>query len=351
MKRIDDLDQHRAVATDDDDLDLATRLLRAAGELETPPPDLEARARAVVEARWRARVAAARPRRGPWMRLALPLAAGLAVTAAVVLWWGRSGSDEGTTAERMVATAALVRGDVVSTAGKDAADGRPLAVGARLAATSRIVTGTGALAALALDDSTSLRLASETSVVLRAAGRVELERGSIYVDRRHDPDEERRDPIEVITAFGVVHDLGTQFELAVSGDTMTTRVREGEVAVIAEGERHIASAGAELEWSASRGVVRREIASNAAAWSWVIEAAPAVDLEGWTLEQTMAWMARETGSVVTFADPALAARIGSERIDGELKLQPGQALEIVPRLFGLTLRTEPGAIVLETANE
>jgi hypothetical protein len=53
---------------------------------------------------------------------------------------------------------------------------------------------------------------------------------------------------------------------------------------------------------------------------------------------------------VTFADPESRTQLGAERIEGELLLAPTQALEIVPRLFGLATRIEAGTIVLEEAN-
>ena len=70
--------------------------------------------------------------------------------------------------------------------------------------------------------------------------------------------------------------------------------------------------------------------------AWAIEAARPVDLDGWTLEESLVWLSRETGRAVTFADPESRARLGAERIEGELPLAPTEAMQIVPRLFGLT---------------
>jgi hypothetical protein len=59
---------------------------------------------------------------------------------------------------------------------------------------------------------------------------------------------------------------------------------------------------------------------------------------------------RETGRRVEFVDRALQARVGAERIAGELVLTPGQAADIVPRLFGLTSRVDEGTLFVEAAN-
>ncbi|HEX2466077.1 MAG TPA: FecR family protein, partial [Thermoanaerobaculia bacterium] len=307
----------------EDDFDLAARLLRAAGSREAPPPELEARARAAVEAQWRDRVAAKPTQRRGWTMVALPIAASLAIAAAVALWWTRmdAGSSGSMPAPPPVAAVALVRGDAISIAGDDPATRRALAAGASLAAGSRIETRAGAVVALALDDETSVRIAPESSVVLAARGRLELERGQVYVDHRGERSAEGMGAaLEIHTELGVVTEVGTQFEVAVAGGTLRTRVREGVVAFTTGSERYLAAAGSELEWAAPSGAARRQIAPFADVWSWTLEAAPALDLQGWTLDRVLTWVTRETGRQVVFADPALHARLGGERIAGELRI-------------------------------
>ncbi|HEX2464307.1 MAG TPA: FecR family protein, partial [Thermoanaerobaculia bacterium] len=329
-------------------------LLRAAGSREAPPPELEARARAAVEAQWRDRVAAKPTQRRGWTMVALPIAASLAIAAAVALWWTRmDGGPSGSTPAPPppVAAAVLVRGDAISIADDDPATRRALAAGASLAAGSRIETRAGAVVALALDDETSVRIAPESSVVLAARGRLELERGKLYVDHRGDRSAEGTGPaLEIHTELGVVTEVGTQFEVAVAGGTLRTRVREGVVAFTTGSERYLAAAGSELEWTAPSGAERRQIAPFADVWSWTVEAAPALDVQGWTLDRVLTWVTRETGRQVVFADPALHARLGGERIAGELRIGPLDALEIVPRLYGLVARVDGGTLFLEAAD-
>ena len=239
----------------EDDFDLAVRLLRAAGSREAPPPELEARARAAVEAHWHDRVAARPAQRRGWAMVVLPIAASLAIAAAVVLWWARmDGGPSGSVpaVPPPVAAVALVRGDAISIAGDDPATRRALAAGASLAAGSRIETRAGAVVALALDDETSVRIAPESSVVLAAPGRLELNRGEIYVDHRGERSAEGTGAsLEIHTELGVVTEVGTQFAVAVAGGTLRARVREGAVVYTTGSERYLAAAGSELEWAAS----------------------------------------------------------------------------------------------------
>ena len=201
----------------------------------------------------------------------LPIAASLAIAAAVALWWTRmDGGPSGSmpAPPPPVAAVALVRGDAISIAGDDPATRRALAAGASLAAGSRIETRAGAVVAIALDDETSVRIAPESSVVLTAAGRLELGAGQIYVDHRGERSAEGTGAaLEIHTELGVVTEVGTQFEVAVAGGTLRTRVREGAVALVTGSERYLAEAGTELDWAAA-GAVRRQIAPYADVWSW-----------------------------------------------------------------------------------
>ena len=335
------------------DDDLAARLLRAAGSRETAPPDLEARARAVVEAHWRQQVAARRrPHR--WLfQIALPLAAASLLTIGAGVWWVRGGSRTDAPVASIAEETAIVRwvqGAAVTAVGRDGerdpSEPLTLAVGSSVAAGSRLETGDDGVVSLALDDSTSLRLAPRTRVVWSGRGRAELASGTIYVDHAGSASTPSEPTLEVLTPFGTVTDVGTQFELAVSDTALRVRVREGAVTFATAEERHLAPAGVELDWSGSGAVTRRAIARSGEPWDWVIEAAPAIDLEGRTLDEALAWIARETGYTVAWPDAALHSRAGAERIVGELVLRPSEAVTILPRLFGLAARLENGTLTV-----
>jgi ferric-dicitrate binding protein FerR (iron transport regulator) len=358
MTSNDDVTGHQREASDPD-FDVAARLLRAAGAREAPPADLEARARARVEAHWRDLVRNSQHREPRWATMGLALAASVALLAAAAAWWitrgdwARSSTPIATAVDSAspAVTVALVHG-AAFTRPADEPDFIPLVAGETLAHGSTIETREGAAVALALDDRTSLRIAAGTRAVLRDPSRLDLERGEIYVDRRAEATTAApARHFEVHTAFGVISEQGTQFAVAVDSDGVRARVREGAVVWSNGREHHRAGSGAEIEWSTAGGLSLGEVAPFGDAWKWALEAAPPVDLEGWTLDAVMAWVGRETGRRVEFVDPALQARVGAERIAGVLVLTPGQAAEIVPRLYGLMSRADQETLFVEAAND
>ena len=352
-------DRSSSRAGESGDLDLATELLRAA-----------------VEARWRERFAApAQRRRRRALTLALPLAASLAVAAAAVLslrgddsaWRGASplvGAGVAATGVVQVVrgvavvSLAVTSGTVVDTpaatddSGLRSGASDPPRAGDPVAPGSRLATGAGGLLTVELADPvarTSLRLAPHTRLVWLGGDRLELARGTLYVDRRRDPGAAPGPPLEIRTAFGTVSDLGTQFELAVDATGLRARVREGAVTLSRDDERHLAAAGTELRAGAGSGVERRAVEPWGDTWSWAIDAAPAIELDGRTLGDALAWIGRETGRRVVWSDPALHDRAAGERLAGALALGPAEAAELVPRLFGLEARMLDGTILIEEA--
>ena len=112
--------------------------------------------------------------------------------------------------------------------------------GVTLVAGTRVTTGVRASAALTLDATTSLRLASQTSVVLREQGRVEVDRGSIYVDRGRDRDPAapaRREPLEVVTRFAVITDIGVPLFIRSGGRVAILEIADRQLRLrFTEGE-------------------------------------------------------------------------------------------------------------------
>jgi hypothetical protein len=85
-------------------------------------------------------------------------------------------------------------------------------------------------------------------------------------------------------------------------------------------------------------------------WDWILEAAPPFELDGSTLAAFLAWVEREDGRPVRFADPALEARAATTILHGSAAgLRPDQALAAILPTCGLRHRIEGETFLIETA--
>lgn len=142
----------------------------------------------------------------------------------------------------------------------------------------------------------TVRIDSGSQLRFVAGNILELERGAVYVDT-----ELLLGPvsaIEIRTPFGVTRNTGTQFMVRIRESdkkTIIVRVRAGTVLTTQKGQIFTTSAG-EQSVIDSDGVIERGPSSNfGGAWQWVLEAAPEYRIEGRTLQDFLAWVARETG--------------------------------------------------------
>jgi len=205
-------------------------------------------------------------------------------------------------------------------------------------------------AAIRLDGGESIRLDSDTRVRFGSNSSVVLERGAVYFDSSSDP---AGAGIEVRTTFGVVRDIGTQFEVRLVENTeaegsLRVRVREGSIDLESNGESHRATVGEELRLDSRGALTRGPSPVHGSHWDWVVETAPAPDVTGQPLQVFLDWLAREGGWAVRFADPATAEVASSTILHGDVRsLTPLQASSMVLRGSGLDYRLEEGVLVIE----
>ncbi len=265
-----------------------------------------------------------------------------AVAAAVIaLWIPRSADPE------PIAVVELVRGPASLF---PARSGEPSGL-LKLTAARPIHAGTVIETGGGANARTAVRLASGPSVRLDAGTRVrwasrsalELERGAVYVDSQGAV------TVEVRTALGIVRDVGTQFEVRLKGSdgdgTLRVRVREGSVFLERGSESHGADAGSELTVDDAGVLTRSTFPTYGPAWDWVLEAAPAPDVEGMTLRAFLDWAAREGGWDLRFADEEVAARASEIVLHGDLEgLRPSEATAAVFQGSELTYQVENGEL-------
>ncbi len=202
-------------------------------------------------------------------------------------------------------------------------------------------------ASVRLDAGTRLRLASERQV--------ELAHGAVYVDSGATAGTRRG--MTVRTAAGRFEDIGTQFEVrtegAGAGAVTRLRVREGRVA-LGRGEQPavVATAGEQVVVRAGGRIDKSTIPLSGPEWSWVLAAAPRLDIEGVTVRTYLDWLARETGWRIGIADEATAAVVDSAELHGSIAhLDPIDTPAVVLASAGLGHRQSGGTLVVFTPEE
>lgn len=312
-------------------------LLKFAGERDQPSREAMGRARAAAQLHWQravdrapAQATRSAPRRA---MLGWALAAGLSTLAAI--YWFREAPP--TVVE--VARIATVQGDVRADSAHRMAAGSVLHVG------DVVETGDGR-AALALGDALSLRLDRDTRLHFVGPGEVALITGAVYVD---SGGLNAHAALCIDTPAGVVRHLGTQYQVRVRRELTRVQVREGRVVFTASDGAADLSAGDVAEASGGAIHIRHGEPAHGADWEWAAATAPAFDIENRPLSEFLAWMAREHGWQLRFADAATQSRTQSIRLHGSMAgLDADGMLERAALVTGVPLSARDGVLWIGT---
>jgi len=326
--------------------DVAT-LLVAAG----PRPDDDAvreRVKTTVRARWRTTVRARAIRRR-WFLVAHLTAAALAAAVVVSLMpFPPGGLPDARTAAPApdAARVEAVLGAGLSAAGAGGARPERLRVGDPIRPGAILATGAGAGAALRTVDGVSIRIGGGTRLRLLSPTELVLDEGRVYID--NPPATTPRHRLAVRTPLGTVRDAGTQFEAALDGADLRVRVREGAVSLARADGADETTAGTEMRVSPDGRVERRAFPAHGPEWAWATELAAPIDIEGRPLGEFLAWVTREMGWRVSFADEALAVSSAGIVLHGSISgLTPDEARATVLATCGLTSRLTGETLVIE----
>jgi len=124
-------------------------------------------------------------------------------------------------------------------------------------------------------------------------------------------------------------------------------VREGKVVLERGRGSHQASVGEELSVSRSGAVSRATVPLYGESWAWVQRVAPVMNIEGRSLVEYLAWVARETGWSAEYADPDLESEAAAIELHGTIEgLSPAESLELVLPGSGLDHRLEAGSLLV-----
>lgn len=328
---------------------LLTRLLRTSGRGPVASPDAKDRVYAAVRARWeatlpkRAGVAPIRPGAARAWVLTRRLALAAAVALAAVIAY-KSQVPPGDVPASFGSVAKIEGSVVIRHSGDRRAVRVTDAVGVRVG--DRLATDSGARVALTLDNGTSLRVNFGSEVEIVASDRVVLHSGTVYFDsagRLADA------AFEVETPLGSVRHVGTQFEASLVGSGLRIRVREGAVAFNDATRELFASVGEVVHIEGAGPAQRGAIDVDDDAWSWAVDLAILPVAPEYSLPEVLAWISRETGRDVRFADAAVQARVQTVILYDLGNLTPKETLAVLRSTTAFEYReTDDGLLVVSS---
>jgi ferric-dicitrate binding protein FerR (iron transport regulator) len=318
---------------------LIENALRAAGR--RPPPSEEATHRAYLTAReeWQ-QVVRRQSRRRRWLGMTGLLAASVLAGALMIGFW------PATPAPQTVAVVLRTQG--VSNYRATGAAAVATRVQAAIPLGAVIETGPQARLALRLAAGHSLRLDHATRVVAVAPRVFRLEFGRIYVD---SGDEAAGPSLRIDTPLAAISDIGTQFQVYATSQALRVQVRDGAVVLSGAGTNPAVAVatGEFVEMSADRRLTRGATDTFGTDWAWVATAAPELDAQERRLDRVLAWVCRELGFRLRYADARTRDMAVEVRLDGSLEgLSPQEALEVLQRVTNFSYRLNAGVLTLET---
>lgn len=320
------------------DEEMTARLLRLGGVRPDVPGERASRVKEAFleEVRATARARAVR-------RRMTTAAAGLLVAAAAVVAF-RLGVTREVAAPvvTVVATVERLEGDGVRQNGS----GAPvrIALGDPVHPGDRIESGATGRIGLRLANGSSLRFDHASRAHLVSLNSMTLDAGAVYVDSGS-----QSPALEITTSFGVVKDIGTQFEVRMGASSLRVRVRSGVVEVHRGRDVSSARPGTELTVTAS-------LATSGPAdphgpdWAWAAGLGPAFAIEGRPLSVFLEHLCREQGWTLAYGDSKLALEASGIMLHGSTQgLQPSDALAIVLATTGLMHRVTDGQLEVTRA--
>ncbi len=313
-----------------DNFDPVARLLQQAGRRTVPPADMVERVRRQVHAAWRGELSRKRRSRN------LAVAASI-LTMTLGGWWATQPRD----AQPPTVVASIERspaGLSIHGAGHRNApgDAHP-GVGTLVAVGDRLDTGPGGGALLRVSgvgaSQASLRLAPDTHLVWQAPGRLQLLGGQVYLDTGLNG-QDGGSVLAIEAAGARIEHVGTRFLVALSGDVLDVKVRDGTVRIKAAGEVSLLESGEfgrlDRAGSGVPQIERQRVDISGEDWSWVDTLAPALNIDEQSLWSVLQRAAHEGGLQLRFESPELVREARETVLHGPaLTMSPRQALDAV----------------------
>ncbi len=298
-------------------------LLRVAGPRQQPSEEVEAWVYDRLVTDWEKKVQARR-----WKQRVVPMAMAASILVAVAVAFMFVRSPETTP----VFEVARITGEVEYAKGSDAWN--PITPATAIEAGIRLRTSaTGRIALAGVDGSGiieggGLRLDHNTALILDSPKNMRLMAGAIYLDTGNA--NAVKDPYEIETSFGIVRDVGTQFEVRLSSSDVRINVREGTAILDSRAGSHEATAGQSLYLNQRGQVTRSRVSPTDLSWDWLQDITPMFDIDGRSLEEFLTWVSRETGLKVIYTSNSTRSDAQGVQLKGSVEgLKPLDALPVV----------------------
>jgi hypothetical protein len=115
----------------------------------------------------------------------------------------------------------------------------------------------------------------------------------------------QEEPILVSTPLGTAQDIGTQFQVRLTGTMLVVGVRQGLVEVLQPGQQGLSvNKGYYVELDEDGESGPQKLQADNPGWDWIETVAPEFDIQGATLEEYLQWYTNERGLDLVWADKA-----------------------------------------------
>jgi len=287
-------------------MDDVGRLIKHVGAREAVQKERFERARQNVRAHWEHVVTEQRAQRRPHRLSITAIAAGIVIAAgAAFLFWTLPFVAQ----TNSLASIDRVLGEVLvahEIAGK----------GTTINANTSIVTGNDSRIALRMSGGQSLRIDTSSHVTLLSSDHLSLEAGAIYIDTTYAAEEK---PILVSTPLGTAQDIGTQFQVRVTGLMLVVGVRQGLVKVSRPEQESLSiNKGQYIELNPGGESKEHVLQPNDPNWDWIETVAPEFAIQNASLEQYLQWYAHENGVDLVWADKVSAVNARKTLLTGSI---------------------------------
>lgn len=172
-------------------------------------------------------------------------------------------------------------------------DGQPAGHATKILRGSTIETDGAAFAEIERGDGLLVRIDENSSLDIVDSFEIELHSGRVYID------SEGEGRISVLTDYGIVRDIGTQFEVSVIEDGVLATVRDGEIYIKTDSGSYLSAAnevwGESTQLRKGESPVVSKVSRTSEHWKWLASASAPIDMEGKTLDSLLIKISRELG--------------------------------------------------------